>query len=65
LRRGNNGDPEWWKGRSHRAMFGGWWRCNRCLAVRVNYAKYGFVCPGCNSPCETERQRYRMSMSAP
>lgn len=64
LRRGISEDHEWWMSRSRHAMFGGWWRCNRCLVRRVNYAKHGFICPGCGNACETERQRYRTSMSA-
>ncbi|KAK3316669.1 hypothetical protein B0H66DRAFT_301077 [Apodospora peruviana] len=59
LRRGTKSDEAWWKGRSDRAMSGGWWRCNRCLDIRVDYGTYGFVCPQCGMHCEAERQRHR------
>ncbi|KAL2022021.1 hypothetical protein VTK56DRAFT_6261 [Thermocarpiscus australiensis] len=59
LRRGNTEEPEWWASRSHRAMFAGWWRCNRCLVVRVRQDAHGFVCPGCGHPCEPERKAFR------
>ncbi|GAB1316224.1 hypothetical protein MFIFM68171_06434 [Madurella fahalii] len=62
LRRGTKPDHEWWGSRSSRAMFSGWWRCNRCLVVRVQQEKYGFVCPGCGNPCEAERRRQRERM---
>lgn len=62
LRRGTKPDREWWSSRSARAMFSGWWRCNRCLVVRVEQAKHGFVCPGCGNPCEAERRRERERM---
>lgn len=67
-RRGSNSgaDGEWWGSRAPRAVLGGWWRCNRCLVVRVDQAACGFVCPGCGNPCEPERQKYRMAvLSAP
>ncbi|KAK3305382.1 uncharacterized protein B0T15DRAFT_511304 [Chaetomium strumarium] len=59
LRRGNKGDKKWWDSRAPHAVNEGWWRCGRCLG-RVRQAKHGFVCPGCGSPCESERQRYRL-----
>ncbi|KAK4240221.1 hypothetical protein C8A03DRAFT_13431 [Achaetomium macrosporum] len=60
LRRGNKGDKEWWNSRAAHALNEGWWRCGRCLG-RVRQAKHGFVCPSCGSPCESERQRYRLN----
>jgi hypothetical protein len=65
LKRGSGApDRSWWESRSPRAMFAGWWRCNRCLVVRVDYERHGFVCPGCGNPCEAERQKYRMAAAA-
>lgn len=60
-RRGSKGDAEWWKTRSPLAMFSGWWRCNRCLTTRVQYATHGFECPTCGSNCEPDRQKHRVS----
>jgi hypothetical protein len=61
LRRGNKGDDEWWTTRAPRAMYNGWWRCSRCL-VRVRLDEYGWVCAaGCGTPCEKERQAYRIA----
>ena len=54
-------DPQWWATRSHRAIYGGWWRCNRCLLVRVDIKKHGFACSGCGHHCEIDRQRFRQS----
>jgi hypothetical protein len=61
LRRGNKGDDEWWTTRAPRAMYNGWWRCSRCL-VRVGLDECGWVCAaGCGTPCEKERQAYRIA----
>ncbi|KAK0707589.1 hypothetical protein B0H67DRAFT_647759 [Lasiosphaeris hirsuta] len=62
-RRGVKPDSKWWKGRALRAIFGGWWRCNRCLAHRVDIRRDGYVCPGCGNHCELERQKYRETHS--
>lgn len=61
LRRGCKPDREWWDSRSGRAIFRGWWRCNRCVIRRVDIEAHGFVCPDCGNPCEIERQQYRKS----
>ncbi|SPQ26635.1 eae1197e-011a-48e8-8355-605b1624e0aa [Thermothielavioides terrestris] len=63
LRRGSRGSREWWNSRSPHALYGGWWRCSRCL-VRVDQARHSFVCPSCGNPCESERQRYRLNAKA-
>ncbi|KAH8878515.1 hypothetical protein GQ53DRAFT_595798, partial [Thozetella sp. PMI_491] len=59
LRRGVRDDAEWWEERAHRAIYDRWWRCNRCLVVRVQIDKYGYTCPGCNNNCEPARQTAR------
>ncbi|KAK4466476.1 hypothetical protein QBC42DRAFT_74477 [Cladorrhinum samala] len=63
LRRSKRGDAEWWRSRSPYAIKNGWWRCNRCLMVRVNIATDGFACPSCGNTCEPERQKLRMPPS--
>ncbi|KAK1762961.1 hypothetical protein QBC33DRAFT_255118 [Phialemonium atrogriseum] len=57
-RRGQAEDTQWWASRAARAVYEGWWRCNRCLG-RVAVGEDGYVCPGCGSHCEVERQRVR------
>ncbi|KAK1828166.1 hypothetical protein QBC39DRAFT_158245 [Podospora conica] len=63
LRGGGKMDEEWWAGRSRKAVAGGWWRCNRCLVVRVPIETDGFACPGCGSNCEDERIEYRRQLA--
>ncbi|KAK0720290.1 hypothetical protein B0H67DRAFT_643564 [Lasiosphaeris hirsuta] len=53
------GSDQWWKTRAPGAIYDGWWRCNRCLAHRVDTDRDGYVCPGCGDRCEMERQKYR------
>jgi len=62
--RGCQHDKQWWNSRSSDAIFKGWWRCYRCLVPRVDIRAYGFVCPTCLNPCETERQEYRQRKEA-
>lgn len=52
-------DHDWWAQRSRASVASGWWRCNRCLVVRVSIARDDFVCPGCGSRCEGDRIEYR------
>jgi hypothetical protein len=52
-------DEEWWAGRSRLSVAGGWWRCNRCLVMRVSIGRDDFVCPGCGNHCEADRIEYR------
>ncbi|KAK3323786.1 hypothetical protein B0T19DRAFT_463666 [Cercophora scortea] len=46
-------DEAWWSSRSQKAMFRGWWRCNRCLK-RVHIDLDGAMC-ACGNECEPER----------
>ncbi|CAP71664.1 uncharacterized protein PODANS_6_6250 [Podospora anserina S mat+] len=52
-------DAQWWESRAPRAVFNGWWRCNRCLVVRVDIETDGYTCPACGDPCESDRVRVR------
>ena len=52
-------DEDWWAMRSRLSVAGGWWRCNRCLVVRVSIGRNDFVCPGCGNHCEADRIEYR------
>lgn len=61
-RRGNKGDAAWWGSRAPPS--GRWWRCNRCLVVRVDFDKHGFVCFQCGTHCEMERQKFRQKMAS-
>ncbi|KAK3994657.1 zinc finger protein AEBP2 [Cladorrhinum sp. PSN332] len=61
-RRSKKGDASWWSGRSKYATESGWWRCNRCLVVRVSTEANGFTCPQCGASCEIERQRLRLGV---
>ncbi|KAK4164462.1 zinc finger protein AEBP2 [Cladorrhinum sp. PSN259] len=61
-RRSKKPDAAWWQGRSKYAMESGWWRCNRCLVVRVNIEQDGFTCPKCGASCEVDRQRLRLGL---
>ncbi|KAK3394875.1 hypothetical protein B0H63DRAFT_60815 [Podospora didyma] len=57
LHRGKKGDRKWWESR---IIFDKWWRCTRCLTVRVKVETDGWVCPECGNHCEIERQKWRM-----
>ncbi|KAK4665600.1 hypothetical protein QC763_403030 [Podospora pseudopauciseta] len=59
LRRSKKEDREWWESRAPRAVFNGWWRCNKCLVVRVDVEMEGYTCPACGSSCESDRMRVR------
>ncbi|KAK4174414.1 zinc finger protein AEBP2 [Triangularia setosa] len=59
LRRSKKENDKWWDTRAPRAVYSGWWRCNRCLMERVQVAVDGYTCPGCGNPCESERARKR------
>lgn len=52
-------DEDWWAQRSRASVANGWWRCNRCLVMRVSIASDDFVCPGCGNHCEADRIEYR------
>jgi len=54
---------ETWK--NERKISANWWRCARCL-TKVYVDPNGWGCPGCKSPCETERitSRQRLSENA-
>lgn len=39
----------------------GWWRCTKCLE-KVQVARDGYTCKGCNIPCETDRVESRQQM---
>ncbi|KAK4175812.1 hypothetical protein QBC36DRAFT_17892 [Triangularia setosa] len=58
-RRSKKENDKWWDTRAPRAVYSGWWRCNRCLMERVQVAVDGYTCPGCGNPCEGERVRKR------
>jgi len=56
LRRGSKSDEDWWASRNKRALFGGWWRCSKCM----NRATDGeWVCDRCGHGCENERRNRR------
>ncbi|CAP61735.1 uncharacterized protein PODANS_4_3030 [Podospora anserina S mat+] len=59
LRRSKKEEWEWWESRAPRAVFNGWWRCNKCLVVRVDVETDGYTCPACGSSCESDRMRVR------
>ncbi|KAK3688235.1 hypothetical protein B0T22DRAFT_148433 [Podospora appendiculata] len=61
-RRGVLEDAEWWSSRSVKAMFGGWWRCSRCLK-RVYIGLLGGYCD-CGNECESERWMRRAALGA-
>jgi len=61
IRRSVKPDQAWWESRNHRSLRG-WWRCNRCLAQRVDIATSGYSCPACGNSCEPERKRFRESV---
>ncbi|KAK0742828.1 hypothetical protein B0T18DRAFT_170929 [Schizothecium vesticola] len=52
-------DEGWWAGRSRFSVAGDWWRCNKCLVMRVSIGRDDFVCPGCGNHCEGDRIEYR------
>lgn len=57
VQRSRKPDARFWQSRAPRAVFNGWWRCNRCFN-RVDLQQHGFVC-SCGSACESDRQEYR------
>ncbi|KAK4191302.1 hypothetical protein QBC35DRAFT_27155 [Podospora australis] len=59
LKRGRSLDNEWWSERNPKALYNGWWRCSKCLVVRVRIEEDGFTCPTCENACEPERRRIR------
>ena len=61
-RRGLKTDQHWWATRHPKALFNGWWRCNRCLTTRVNHDLHGYVCSSCGNHCEVDRQKFRLSL---
>jgi len=57
-RRGQAEDAVWWAERAARAVYEGWWRCNKCLG-RVVVQTDGYICAGCGTHCEGDRQAVR------
>ncbi|RYP02200.1 hypothetical protein DL765_010766 [Monosporascus sp. GIB2] len=47
---------EWW---ADRVIHKKWWRCCKCLR-RVYIQQHGFDCHNCKTPCESQRQSYRI-----
>lgn len=61
MRRGSSPAADmkaWWGSRASRALFGGWWRCSRCLKRASVEESGGYVCP-CGHEIERERREVR------